>query len=222
MDTIFDPVTLSKAENQWLLENLDKPSVVAFTSSLPVGVVRQAVSKVMQTVQDLDNLQAAGQLAWKGRSAIKQAIKTWIEQDAKWENDWIRFNKRIPRYPSLYSFDSKGRAHRGGPGSDAGRVRTYFGPSGERIPFAIQLVDRDETIWRGPAVSDDTPTQGLTLNADLHRLECFCGHTEQFKEGSRASFNASRARMSKHLRKATDEVEKHREIYTAEFGGSDH
>lgn len=220
MQTTFDPVELSKAENQWLLDNLDKPLAVAFSQPLPVGVTRKAVRSVMEAAQELDELQQAGHGVWKGREAIKQAIQTWFTVDSKWEADWRRFRGRIPRYPSLYSFDSKGRPFRGGPGSDSGRVRTYFGPNGQRIPFAIDLVDLGEQVWSGPVGSmDEAPrVDGLVLNADLHRLECFCGHTESFREGSRASQNAARARMSKHLRKATDEVARHREIHTAEFG----
>src|SRR5690242_14559764 len=108
MNSVFDPVLLSKAENQWLLEHLDEPMAVAFSKALPAEVVRASVRPVMETIQALDELQQVGRGSWAGREAIKKAIKAWLEQDAKWEADWRRFNGRIPRYPSLYSFDSKG------------------------------------------------------------------------------------------------------------------
>lgn len=219
----FDPVLLSKTENLWLLENLEKPAVVAL-QTVPMGANPKTLRGVLDMVRELTELQAAGRLTWKGPDAIRGAIRKWLEQDSKWEADWQRFGGKIPRYPSLYSFDSKGRPHRAGPGSDNGRVRTYFGPAGERIPFAVNLLEIDESVWKGPTDDDNTVVikpgvDRLVVDGNLHRIECFCGHTEQYREGSRASYNAARARMSKHLRKATDETERHRELHTAEFGG---
>lgn len=219
----FDPVLLSKVENQWLLENIEKPAVVAL-QTVPPGANVKTLRGILDQVRELNELQAAGHLTWRGVEAIRAAIRKWFEQDSKWEADWQRFGGKIPRYPSLYSYDSKGRPHRSGPGSDNGRVRTYFGPAGERIPFAVNLVDVETVIWNGPTDDDNgvmaqVGADRLKVDPDLHRVECFCGHTEQYREGSRSSYNAARARMSKHLRKATDETERHREVHLAEFGG---
>ena len=77
-----------------------------------------------------------------------------------------------------------------------------------------------EPDWanRKKGTDNPAPTSGLVVNGEARRLECFCGHTEHYKDDSRASFNAARARMARHLIKAPDEVERHREIHTLEFG----
>lgn len=227
----FDPVLFSKEENLWLLENIDKPPVVALQSIRPVkvppkgrnknrinypdGVNPNAVKPFLERLQDLEMLKLHEGQDWVGKEAIKRAIRTYLEVDAKWEADNRRM-RNAPRFPSLYSFDSKGRAHLGGPGSDSGRVRTYFDAEGNRVPFAIPLLGEAEK-WAGPGFTEKVE-DGLVVNAELNRIECFCGHTERFKPGARSSYSAARARISKHLRKATEEVERHREIHTNEFG----
>lgn len=230
--TEFDPVTYSKEELLWLLVNLDKPPVVARGNIravrlpalgqnknnviYPDGVNANAVMPLLERVQQLDQLEQHEGTKWVGKEAIKRAIQTFLDVDAKWEHDWRRTKGRAPRFPSFYSFDSKGRPHFGGPGSDSGKVKTYFGPNGERIPFALPLIAEEVIDW-SPGFTEK-PEEGLTVNESLHRIECFCGHTEQYKLGSRSSFNAARARISKHLRSATDDTDRHREIHTNEFG----
>jgi hypothetical protein len=125
----------------------------------------------------------------------------------------------------MHSFDSKGRPHRYGPGSDAGRVKTYFTAKGERLPFALELIPTGVADWTPLwAAGADDPGQdaGIFNNAEKNRIECMiagCGHTESYKTDSRSSYNAARARISKHLRTATNSVDAHREVHTNEFGG---
>ena len=211
----FDPVLFSHEENAWLMENLGKPPVVALRDLKP-GVNANAVRPLLTRVQELEQLKQHEQIPWVGVEAMKAAITVWLAQDAKWLND-TRRSVKAPRFPSLYSFDSKGRGHLGGPGSDSGRVRTFFDSKGSRRPFAIELLPDYQPEWVAPAFTEQA-TEGLFVNAALNRIECFCGHTENFKGDSRASERAARARMSKHLRKATEEVERHREVHTSEFG----
>ena len=56
------------------------------------------------------------------------------------------------------------------------------------------------------------------MNEDNSTVVCFCGPTEQFKKDVRSYYNSARARMSKHLRSAKEEVFRHREVHTANFG----
>ena len=213
---VFDPVLLSHEECHWLLANLGTPPVVAI-KTLPPIVNIKAVKPILDRVADLEQLQQHDGQAWIGIPALKEAILVYLREDAKWAADAKR-SKHAPRFPSMYSFDSKGRAHIGGPGSDSGYVHTYFLPDGSRKPFAVPFVADEAFTWSPPGHTE-LPEKGLTVRADLNRWECFCGHTESFKPDSRASYNAARARMSKHLRKTTEEVEKHRELHTNEFGG---
>lgn len=220
----FDPVLLTTADNQFLLDNLGKPSIVALRNA-PPAVLVAAVKPILDRVNELMELEKHEGFQWVGVEKMKEAINTWFRENTKWKNDHIR-NKRAPRWPSLYSYDSKGRPHRSGPGSDSGRVRTYFKPDGTRAPFAVQLVTDERPEWAAPGFTEQSTEPLLKIDQASHRIEClvpiadgkFCGHAETFKIDSRASYNAARARMSKHLRKATESVEAHRELHTNEFG----
>lgn len=219
----FDPVLYSKEECKWLLTHIGEPSVLALREIGDSGVNAKAVKPILERVNDLDTTQEHKGGTWVGVEAIKEAIRVYLKEDAKWEFDAKR-SKRAPRFPSLYSFDSKGRAHKGGPGSDSGWVRTYFGPSGERLPFAINLVLQDADDWAAPGSEVAQTEKGLRIDPATNRIECLvkvgdgiCGHTESYKGESRSSYYAARARMSKHLRKATENVEEHRELHTNEF-----
>lgn len=230
----FDPTLLSREECAWLLEHIDQPTVVALGSIravrlpaagmnknnviYPDGVNPNAVKPLLEKFTELDALQEHSGQPWIGREGVKALIRTWLAVDAKWESDHRRTRGRAPRFPSLYSFDAKGRPHLSGPGSDSGRIKTYFAPDGSRKPIAAPLIPEEVVEW-SPGFTEK-PEVGLTVNDAARRIECFCGHTEQYKEGSRQSYNAARGRMSKHLRRATEEVEKHREIHTNEFGGA--
>lgn len=221
----FDPVKFSDAENKFLLENLGEPTIVALRKLTPPTNPR-AVKPVLDRVNELIDLEKHDGIKWCGIERIKTSINEWFKQNAKWKNDHKRSGKRAPRWPSLYSFDAKGRPHLSGPGSDSGHVKTYFGPAGERIPFEVLLVPEDYMEWTAPTIQSETSGDPyLYVDAEANRIECkipvdggICGHTESYKAASRSSYNAARARMSKHLRKETKEAEAHRELHTNEFG----
>jgi hypothetical protein len=221
---VFSPVDYSIQENIFLLENLGKPTIVAL-QSVPKGVNPRAVRPVFDRVNELDQLEAHQGTKWAGVDAVKEKISAYLRENAKWKADATRFrgarSEQIKRrFPSLYAWDSRGRGHRGGIGSDQGRVRTYFDAAGKRVPFDLPLTGEVEDNWVPPGAEVAPTTErgvGLTVDSEKNRIECFCGHTEGFKADSRASYNAARARMSKHLRKATDRVDDHKEVHLAEF-----
>lgn len=220
---VFDPVVYSNAENMFLNAHLGEPTVVAMRQ-VPPGVNPNAVKPMLERINELQELEKHEKLPWCGLGPIKESIAIWIRENAKWANDHRR-NKRAPRFPSMYSFDSKGRGHRGGPGSDAGQVRTYFGPAGERLPFAVDLIPSDVGEWLAPGFTEAPVAKGLVVDASTNRIECrvkvatgVCGHTESYKSESRNSYNLARGRMSRHLMKCTENVEGHRELHTEEFG----
>ena len=230
----FDPTVFSPEELNWLLENIDKPTYIALQGIrgvrlppdgknknsviYPDGVNPNQVKPILEKFDQLDLDQKHSGIKWAGREAIKTAIRTWIAVDQKWEKDWRRTRGRAPRFPSFYSFDSRGKGHLGGPGSDNGRIKTYFNEKGERVMLSIPLIPEEEISWN-PGFTEAPVSTDLVVNAELNRIECFCGHTERFKEGSRPSYTAARARISKHLRNTTEDIERHRELYTLEFKG---
>jgi hypothetical protein len=215
---VFDPTIYSIPECQFLIDNLGKEPVVALRS-IPPNVNEKAIRPIMQRVHELQRLQDIEGIAWTGVEPLKAAAATYVRENAKWKREAAR-NRRAPRYPSLYTFDAKGRGHKGGPGSDCHTVKSYFDETGARRRFEVFLFPEMAEEWVAPAFEAPSDKR-LTVDGEKNRIECFCGHTESFKPESRSSYSAARARISKHLRTAKDNVEDHREIHTLEFGGND-
>lgn len=217
MLTEFDPVTLSLEENEFVIANVGKAPVVGLRDR-PNHVTLASVKPILEGVYELIEAQKDDPtFKWVGVEAVKTACRTYLEQAAKWAK-----NKGRPgavRFPSMYAWDSRGKPHWRGVGSDSGQVRTYFDSEGNRIPFKISLIPASEEAWTPDwiAQAKAIPAWKLVVNDTLHRIECPCGATETFKPESRASYNAARARMSKHLRRVTEQVEEHRELHTNEF-----
>lgn len=210
----FDPVRLSTQENAFVLAHVGEPPVVAMRE-VPPSVNKKAVRPIIERAYELGQLEQHAGLEWIGLEAVKNACKVYMEQAELWALDR---RKGRPRYPSMYTYDSRGRAFRYGPGSDAGQVRTYFNSAGERVKFAIELLPSNEVPWQPSWTAADLPKSGLKVDAAMKRIECLvCNHTEGYNPESRGSFNAARARMSKHLRTATEETSQHREVHTQEF-----
>lgn len=221
----FDPVLYSDEENEFFLLHLGEAPVVAIRAATERGVNPRAVRPVLDRVYELNQLEAADGDKWAGIEALKASIRIYQREKAKWAHDKKR-SRNAPRFPSLFSYDGKGRPHLGGPGSDSGRVRTYFGPAGERLPFEVSFIPDYTAEWVAPGFTEQSVNSAL-LKVDplTNRIECLvpvgesvCGHTESYKADSRSSYNAARARMSKHLRKATAETEAHMELHTNEYG----
>jgi len=217
---VFDPVFYSINENKFLYEVLGEPPVVALRK-MPSNVNVRAIEPILRRVYELEQLKEHEGIKWAGIEAVKAKIATYLQENEKWKQDHKRFRK-APRYPSMFSFDTKGRPHRGGVGSDSDRVRTYFDAQGNRVPFEIPLSGIEYEEWTAPGQAsggtESSPKSALRVDGENNRIECtICGHTESFKTESRSSYNAARARMSKHLRKATVKVDEHRELHTEEF-----
>lgn len=215
--TQFDPVLYSREECDFLLANLGKPTSVALRELKP-PVNPKAMRDILDKVNELEDLRKHSSVNWVGVEALKAAIRKWIEVDTKDENEYNRTRGRAPRHPSMYSYDVKGKPHRAGIGSDNKRPRTYFDEHGNRYPFAVDLQPEFEAPWVSPGFTETPLTKALEVNKEANRIECFCGHTESFNPDKRSSWAAARARMSRHMRKAADRVEEHREGYELEFG----
>lgn len=225
----FNPALCSDEDNVFLLAHLGEPTIVALhaLAKETAPITRATVEPILRRVNELQALEAANGDKWVGVEAMKAAIRVWQRENAKWAHDHAT-KRNAPRFPSMYSFDAKGRPHRGGPGSDNGIVKTYFGPAGERLPLAIDLIPDYTADWVGPGMTETPVDPGLKVDAAAHRIECLvpvgdgvCGHTETYKADSRSSYSAARARMSKHLRKAMSNPDGHREVHLNEFGAAD-
>lgn len=214
---VFDPVQFSIEECQFLLTTLGQPPIVALRGK-PLNVNTNAVRPILERVYELTELEAHTGVGWVGVPALQEKLEAYLAQHAKWEDDKRR---GAPRWPSMHAYDGKGRPHRQGVGSDSGQVRTYFDAAGQRVPFAIELVPTGQAEWHPEWAKADEASEGLKVDRDNRRIECLiCGHTEAFNPDSRGSYNAARGRISKHLRSATIEVERHREVHMTEFGSA--
>jgi hypothetical protein len=214
MNTV-NPALYSEAENEFLLAHLGESPRIALRTASP-GVNPKAVSPLLEKVVELEELQERGEQQWLGIDGLREGIVTYLSQYRKWTADRRR---GAPRFPSLYGYTPKGRPVWAAPGADAGIVQSYFSSDGSRKSFVITLVPEEQPEWNPDWAKADEPSpeSGLVVNHDAHRVECFCGHTESFREDSRSSYNIARARMSKHLRQATEDVDKHREVYALEY-----
>lgn len=219
--TVFDPVDFSDSENLFLADNLGKPPQVALRL-VPAGVNPAAVEPMLRTVYDLVEFERHTGSKWAGVEALRESISVYLDQMQKWASDKRR---NRPRFPSMSAYDTKNRPHYGGPGSDSGKIKTYFDASGNRVRFAVDLIPDGNIDWtpdwaEGQAVDAQPQSAGLAVNATDNRIECkVCGHTESFRPESRGSFNAARGRMSKHLRNDPRKQyeQAHRETHSLEF-----
>lgn len=208
----FDPVVYSHPELEFLKTAMGKSPTVAFGDGVPSGVNPRQVSPLLQQIKDWEDMGTM----WVGIPAVVQCIETYQKVDQEWREIQRRGG---PRFPSFFTFDAKGKAHLGGPGSDSGKVKTYFAEDGRRKPIALDLIG-DTAMWQAPwTVSKEAPHE-LIEEPEHFTLKCaICHHTEQYKEDSEASRRAAMARMSKHMKDPkVKEPELHREYKLNVFG----
>lgn len=247
--TTFTPVRFTDAENRFLLAHLGKPAIMGVRlikgvenpearfrlpgqkrdqdpTVYPEGVVPASVRPILDGVMELEELQRFGELKWVGIDIIRKAIEVWFREKTKWANMHKR-NNSFPRWPSLYSWDAKGVPHLGGPGADSGEVKSYFDEKGNRVPFAVDLLEIEEIEepFVAPTRDEQHADERWFEDPTTHRFECrvatpdggICGHTESYKDGSRKSRQMARTRMGRHLKTAKTEADAHREVYSMEF-----
>lgn len=220
---VFDPALLSFPDCDYLLAHAGEAPIVALGSIAP-ACNRTTVTQWIERFYELEELKKARGYDWAGVEAVKDSIKTYLRVRDDWKKEEA-FG--APRTPSMYAFDARGNAHESAPGSDSGRVRTYFDSTGKRIPFAIHLVESGVTgQWKpkwASAQSEVKEALSIKTPEGKNCIECGvpgCGHTETFRPDSRSSYNAARARMSKHCRVSKQDKELHLELHTLEFGSS--
>jgi hypothetical protein len=212
---VFDPSLLSFPDCDFLLAHAEDAPIVA--RKVVPSECNKTVLEWIERFYELDELQKAGRATWKGRKVVKEAIKVYLAQREKWAQAQ---ELGAPRLPSLYTFDSRHKAHFQAPGSDSGRVQTYFDSEGNRLPFAVNLVADGVQGWTPEwAHKGEKVVDKIIEDLDKSIFVCsICNKTETFRQESRASRAAARARMSKHLRNAETEKARHSELHTLEYG----
>lgn len=209
----FNPALLSDAENEFVLEFAGKPVIIAMREHR-AGVNPVAVRPLLERIAELEQVKQYSGHDWAGLAKLKETITTYLSQSRKWSADK---RKGAPRWPSMHTYSSKGKAILGATGADGGIIQSYFANDGTRKSFILDLVPEELPEWMPEWSQADVPTGGITRNDELNLLECFCGHREMFKADNRGSYAAARARMGKHLRSTTEDLDRHREVYAVEY-----
>ena len=215
---IYDPVDYNLEENKFFRDHLGEPPIAVLSEPLPPTVNPKAVKEVLGSIYDLTELAKHKGTTWCGIEPVKEAIDIYLREWVKWKEMSLR---GAPRFPSLFTWDAKGRPHRYGTGSDAGKVTTWIDDEGQRHRLAVDLVHVrvEEYIpkWIKPQV--EIPTE-FTDNKEQSRLECpLCNWTTAYDPERRSTRNLARTRAIKHCKSPKTEKELHHEFATVAFGG---
>lgn len=210
----FDPVALSLEENAFLLEHAGKAPAVVRRQSFPTGVNPTAVMPVIEELYALAEVEKADGQGWVGIAEVKARCRTYLEEKQKWAEMKARAGGRFPAHPSMASWDSRGQAHMGGVGSDAGHIRTYFDEHGNRQRFAVAL-QGDGPAFNVPWLQKAKTYSDLTVDDEKGVLTCpICGHAETYAPDSQSQRSMAQTRMARHLLGAKKEPEAHKVLHT--------
>lgn len=228
----FEPGMFSTPELHFLLEHLKEPPVAAFHDFDPDGkhrgVFRARAGVALQRFYELTELQTHRGIVWAGYEAITDAIIRFLA----WQDRSHEIERRGgPTNPSMWVWDDTGHPYKYAIGADSAEmVRTEILDTGDRKPFGVKLTQTAADALRRD-LSDVAPwikrADNATVRADklevvtqgqMGRVICpVCGKTEEFAAGDRGKLANARARMAKHLKTATQEVNRHRILYTKEY-----
>jgi hypothetical protein len=201
---VFDPVLYSLEENKFFLQHLGESPVVALKETLPSGVNPVAVQEVLGAMYELDELQKHRGQTWVGQTTISTSITTYLTEWDKWKE---MAERGAPRFPTMHAWDGKGKPHRGGVGSDSGKVTTYLTKKGKREPLAVTLRSNSQQPFVPDWIQEDDPLPtDLVHDAEKGFLQCpVDSWSTNYNPDSRSAYNMARARMSRHCKSSKDE-----------------
>lgn len=208
----FEPSLLSIEENQFIADHAGESPQVAFRKGLPEFVNKTAVQPVLQKIYDLEEMQRVDGVEWAGVDAVKQACTNYLVR----LDGWVKAKKRgIPYPPTMFEWNSRGRALKAATGADIGVVKTYFDDQGARQDLGVdfQTVESAVPDWVTARKAEIAPT-ALTIDDEKGIVTCpICGHNEIFEPDQPSKKNMALARMSRHLVKAKTKNEEHRILH---------
>lgn len=228
----FEPGMFSIPELNFLSDNMGQPPIAAFHDFDPEGkhkgVMRPRAETMLAILYELEELRKHKGVSWAGFEAIQDSIQRFLA----WFYRCQEIRRRGgPANPSMYFWDDTGMHHKYAIGADSGEmVRTEILDDGTRQPFRVKLQLKAEDAMR-ESLADIAPwmaPKGSVLKSDklIHKhvgkqsavIECpICGFAQNYQSASANSKTGAMARMAKHLKTATEEVNRHRLLYTKEF-----
>lgn len=214
---VLNPPQFSVEEAKYLVQYLGEPPAVAELDEFPVGVNPNAVLPVLEKVFALMQQASARNFQWIGVEAVRDGFKVYVDQMERWRAD---ARKGAPKLPSQFVWDDSGRGHKGAVGAD-GNVSTYFDETGQRKPFAIELIPSGlegyTPSWLKPQPGRRAIPK-LIEDSDKGTIQCpVCHFTQNYDKDTRSSYNLARGRMQKHLTQTRKDPDMHREVFTQEF-----
>lgn len=261
LNTVIDPMRLSTGELEFLIDGdtLDQSPTVAFAEPIPDkyyvqqetvttgGLIRRnvvctvnpaAVEPVLETIQKVKQLEAAGRLPGMFVGADVIRAKLQVALDYHRRREAMKRHDQSIGHPSMSAYDSTGRAHPSGVGSDSDRVVTYFDPQGRRHRYDFNLVKAaggraGGSSWAvmtapepaaepvvdlpadhaSPFDPDQPEVMAWIVSDEENYVQCpVCKHVESWKPGSNISRGHARHRMLRHCASAKDEVGAHRRL----------
>jgi hypothetical protein len=223
----FEPAMYTEEELLFFLAHLGESPVVACHMGLPTHVNRSAVEDVLGRVHTFEQLRQtyegeSGYVPWAGMEAVRESITRYLD----WMGRCSAMHARGgPRHASLLAWDPDGRGIKGAEGSDASIVRTAIMAGNERVRLGIRIGDADSAIAPATFVPDFAVVTQMPTELEIDRakgtMACpLCHWTANFKPKNMSAYNAARARMARHLKKPSDQLNRHRRLYNAIFSSS--
>lgn len=227
----FEPAFYSQEELTYFLEHFGESPLVALNEDPPKGVNPVAVQRVLGRIYELEELRAKRGVEWKGIAALKDSCERYLVWTDRAKTIATR-TKSVERpnglkHASMYEWDGIGKPHKGGTGADGGFVRSSLAADGSRQEFGVNLLEHPDfaATLEGLTLQDLLPVKPKEvfhkLLADWEKgtIACpICHHTENFKPKQKPTFGAARMRMANHLKRAKEETDRHRILWTHEFG----
>lgn len=228
---VFEPAIYSDEELNFFLSHLEQTPTAALHGALPAGVNPTAVRSLLDRLQEYDQLQKVHAVAWSGFDAIKDSILRYLAWRERTEEIYRRTggrsNQRAIRHASQYVWDGSGNAYKFGIDADSAEmVRTEIMEDGSRRPFGVKMLEPEGKLI--PSLEDIAPwvrtgkgaAQALADKVVIDQstrqgtMKCtVCGRVESFDSKNRQELSAARARMSRHLKTAKNEVARHRLLH---------
>jgi hypothetical protein len=218
--TRFEPAFYSIEECEFLFENVGKAPAVALHKGTPQYVNPKAVRPVLEKVYELEELQKHSGSAWIGLDALKEVLRVYIDSVKGWEEDK---QKGAPYPPTMFEWDSRGRARFAGVGSDAHYVNTFFDENGNRRKLGIHLTNEGIAQkyipeWARRKMEAHRTPDSLIIDEGLGHVTCpVCQFVVNYDPTDTTKLNMAKAQMGKHMLKSTKSPDDHKAAYGAIF-----
>lgn len=228
----FEPARYSIPDLHFLMENLGTPPAVAMRKTLAPGVIKVRVKELLTDVYNLEQIRAAEDgFLWAGIDELQDSMQRfldWHERSLELKRRRVKdASGRLITHPSMYGWDEDGTAYKFAVDSDSAEmVRTEILNDGSRKAFGVHLLQSAKE--KGPHISEIAPwVKGPAKQADRARdavldirsekdsriafLKCsICDFTQQYDSKDRTTRQRAMARMSKHMRDAKTNQNRHR------------